>query len=57
LASGSYDNTIRLWDATKNIEVARLELEAPVNALVAVAPNRLVAGDATGLLHWLEVLD
>ena len=57
LASGSKDNTIRLWDAATGAETARLELDAPVTALVAVAPNRLVAGDARGLLHWLEVVD
>jgi hypothetical protein len=26
-------------------------------ALAAIAPNRLVAGDSVGRLHWLEVLD
>jgi WD40 repeat protein len=57
LASGSYDKTIRLWDAAAGAETARLELDAPVRALVAVAPNRLVAGDTRGLLHWLEVVD
>ncbi len=57
LASGSDDRTIRLWDAAIRAEIARLELDAPVNALVAIAPNRLVAGDQRGLLHWLEVVD
>ena len=57
LASGSYDNTIRLWDAATGAETARLELDAPVTALAAIAPNRLVAGDGLGLLHWLEVVD
>lgn len=57
LASGSSDKTIRLWDVANGAEVARLELDAPVTALVAVAPNRLVAGDERGLLHWLEIVD
>jgi WD40 repeat protein len=57
LASGSGDNTIRRWDVATSAETARLEHDSPVTALVAVAPNRLVAGDQRGLLHWLEVVD
>jgi WD40 repeat protein len=57
LASGSADNTIRAWDVAAGAETARLELDAPVDALVAIAPNRIVAGDVRGLLHWLEILD
>ncbi len=57
LASGSWDKTIRLWDVKTRAETACLELDAPVTALVAIAPNRLVAGDYRGLLHWLEFVD
>ena len=57
LASGSHDNTIRLWNVAAGDETARLELDASVTALVTVAPNRIVAGDARGLLHWLEIVD
>jgi WD40 repeat protein len=57
LASGSKDKTIRLWDLATGEEVARLELDASVTALVAVGPNRLVAGDQGGILHCLEILD
>jgi WD40 repeat protein len=57
LASGSDDKTIRLWNVATGAETARLELDAPVGALAAIAPNRLVAGDSVGRLHWLEVLD
>jgi WD40 repeat protein len=57
LASGSDDRTIRVWSAESAAETARLEIDAPVAALVAIAPNRLVAGDKLGLLHWLEIVD
>ena len=57
LASGSDDNTIRLWNVATGAEIARLEFDAPVGALAALGPNRLVAGDSSGRLHWLDVLD
>jgi WD40 repeat protein len=59
LASGSEDNTIRLWDVTTGAETetARLEVDAPITCVVALAPGRLVAGDAIGRLHWLEIVD
>ena len=58
LASGSFDKTIRLWDqelpggAPQVLFVA----DAAITALV-VHPSRplLVAGDASGRLHWLEL--
>ena len=56
LAAGSDHETIRLYDVATGGEVARLELDALVIALVALGPNRRVAGDELGLLHWLEVL-
>jgi WD40 repeat protein len=57
LASGSADRTIRLWDVVSGVEITRLEVDAPVHSLVVVAHGRLVAGDATGRLHWLQILD
>ncbi len=57
LASGSADKTIRLWDVAAGAETARLEFDAAIEAIAVIAQNRIVAGDALGRLHWLEVLD
>jgi hypothetical protein len=59
LASGSYDNTIRLWDPAQPDDAARVLFvaDAAITALVA-HPTRplLIAGDASGRLHWLQLL-
>jgi len=57
LASGSYDNTIRLWDVAVQREISRLEVDAPVHCLAVLPSNHLVAGDELGRLHWLEIVD
>jgi hypothetical protein len=57
LASGSWDNTIRLWDPQRGAETARLEVDAPITSCAALADGGLVAGDETGRLHWLEILN
>ena len=62
LASGSWDNTVRLWDPATGEELCRLEVDAAVHCL-AVLPAiegdgwRLIAGDESGRLHWLEIVD
>ena len=56
LASGAHDNTIRLWDVTNEVELTRLEIDAPVTAIVALGPDLLVAGDLSGRLHWLKLV-
>jgi WD40 repeat protein len=48
LASGSYDNTIRLWDVKAGTEGARLEVDASVLCLVTESDRRLIAGDDIG---------
>ena len=56
LASGADDNTIRLWDVANEVERTRLEIDAPVTAIVALGPDLLVAGDVSGRLHWLKLV-
>jgi WD40 repeat protein len=57
LASGSWDNTIRLWDPNSGAETAHLETDARINCLTALPAAHLIAGDTLGRLHWLEVVD
>jgi WD40 repeat protein len=57
LASGSWDNTIRLRDLKTGVKTARLEIDAMVCCLVALPATCFVAGDALGRLHWLEIVD
>jgi WD40 repeat protein len=56
LASGSEDKTIRLWDIAARREIVRLEIDSPVECFAALLNGHLVAGDAAGRLHWLEMI-
>jgi hypothetical protein len=52
----SHFTTIRPWDVARGAETARLEADAPLLCLTALADLHLVAGDSLGRLHWLEVV-
>lgn len=58
LASGSDDHTIRLWVPARPNGAPQVIIvaDAAITALVA-HPTRplLVAGDASGRLHWLQL--
>jgi WD40 repeat protein/tetratricopeptide (TPR) repeat protein/ActR/RegA family two-component response regulator len=52
LASAARDGTILLWAGGR--QAGRFDADGPVRCL-AVADGHLVAGDANGRLHWLEI--
>ncbi len=53
LATASEDRTARLWDAATGAELARVALDAAVNAL-AVHDGCFAAGDALGRIHVFD---
>jgi WD40 repeat protein len=58
LASGSFDNTIRLWDTATPTGSPQLLFvaDAAITALAWLPTHQLlVAGDASGRLHWLAL--
>jgi hypothetical protein len=59
LASGALDGTIKLWDpASGEPESSQPQFiaDAAITALAFLpAPSTLVAGDASGRLHWLRL--
>jgi WD40 repeat protein len=56
LASGSYDNTIRLWDVTAGAETARLEGHSgSVAALCMLPDGRLASGSWDNTIRLWDV--
>ncbi len=52
LATGSYDGTIRLWDAESGTEQASLKQEGWVDSVKFTSEDRLVATTSTGAAVW-----
>jgi WD40 repeat protein len=46
---------ILLWDLPNTCVVDSLTIDNPVTCLVSVESARIVAGDRSGRLHWLEI--
>ena len=56
LASGSWDNTIRLWDVATGAELARLEGHTDrVRALCLLADGRLASGSRDNTIRLWDV--
>jgi WD40 repeat protein len=59
LASGADDGTIKLWDpasAKPKSSQPQFVADAAITAMAFLpAPPTLVAGDASGRLHWLRL--
>ncbi|MCI0695491.1 NB-ARC domain-containing protein [candidate division KSB1 bacterium] len=53
--SSSLDRTIILWDLPTRQAITRLVFHNPVTCLAMVA-NKVVVGDAGGLVHFLEIV-
>jgi WD40 repeat protein len=55
LASGSYDETIRLWDVAIGAETARLEADTWVRALCVLQDGRLASGSNDDTIRLWDV--
>ena len=53
--SGSRDKTVRLWDLDIGACLCLFVADAPIQAVAAASETVLVAGDASGRLHILEL--
>ncbi|KAK9804754.1 hypothetical protein WJX72_003569 [[Myrmecia] bisecta] len=52
LASGSADQTVRIWDLASGITCATLRHGAPVSALSMLGPSTVAAGSGPGMYLW-----
>ncbi|MFM6504188.1 MAG: WD40 repeat domain-containing protein [Microcystis panniformis] len=54
--SGSWGNTIKIWDLTTGNEIATFTGESPIlSCAVASDGVTIVAGEASGRLHFLRL--
>jgi WD40 repeat protein len=58
ILSGGEDGTLRLWDLSGGAELARLDTDSSITVLAKAGCDHLIlAGDALGRLHWLNVIE
>jgi len=55
--SWSHDWTLRLWDLSISSELARFYAEGRVEQLIDCGTNRFFAGDGTGRVYFLELVE
>jgi WD40 repeat protein len=55
--SWSHDRTVRLWDLSISGELARFCAEGRVERLIDCESNRFFAGDGTGRVYFLELVE
>ncbi|KAJ2766652.1 U3 small nucleolar RNA-associated protein, partial [Coemansia nantahalensis] len=56
VASGSYDHTVRIWDLRANECVTRIEVDDPVESVLALPGGGVVAAAAGPNVHLLDLL-
>ena len=54
IASGAWDNTVRVWDPRSGRQLAMFHADAPITALLAHPNGLIVAGDKSGAVHFLR---
>ena len=58
VVSGSWDNTLRVWDLKDRKEILTFTLDAIVTACVVAQDNMtIVAGDSLGRVHFLQLVE
>ncbi|KAJ2785453.1 U3 small nucleolar RNA-associated protein [Coemansia javaensis] len=56
VATGSYDHTVRIWDLRANECVTRVEVEDPVEAVLALPGGSVLAAAAGPNVHLVDLL-